>query len=114
MTATIMIKVWAKIDNSDPEKIELRSDADIDDLKSELFIRNKEEKRQYYGIFNNEKLSSSTRIPHNTTGDKPILFVKINENYREENLDDEDTVQINAGKKMSILNFFQISFCFSA
>jgi hypothetical protein len=103
-----MIKVWTKIDNNEPEKVEIRSDADIDDLKSELFVTNKEEKRRYYGIFNNQKLASSARVPDDTTDERPILFAKVHENAVRDYNDDEDTVRItttdlSAGKKSSML-----------
>ncbi|CAF1558077.1 unnamed protein product [Adineta steineri] len=75
-----MIKVWTKIIDNEPEKVQIQADADIDDLKNELFDGDKEKKRQYYGIFNNERLSSSTRVPQNTTCEQPILFLKIDEN----------------------------------
>ncbi|CAF1361668.1 unnamed protein product [Rotaria sordida] len=88
-TATIldMIKVWAKITGNEPEKVQIQADADIDDLKNELFDGNKVKKRQYYGMFNNKRLSSSTRIPHNTTCEQPILFFKIDENDHENDMD---------------------------
>jgi hypothetical protein len=107
---TTTIKVWVKIDNNDPEKVEIRSDSDVDDLKSELFNRNKEEKRKYYGIFNNEKLASSARVSHSTTGERPILFFKADESYRENNSNDEDATRVtgtysNAGKQAQSVSY---------
>ena len=107
-TIATKIKVWVKIDNNEPEKVEIRSDADVDDLKSELFFKNNEEKRKYYGIFNNEKLSSSASLPHDTTDERPIRFFKIDENYQENNSNDEDVVRVNAthfnaGKKVQLV-----------
>jgi len=117
MTSTTtpgMIKVWVKINGNEPEKVEIRDDSDIDDLKNELFIRNKEEKRQYYSIFNNERLSSSTHVPNNTTCERPILLFKTDENYRENDGDDMDTARVtatnlNAGKnrKISFTKIFE-------
>ena len=96
MTANVitLLKVWVKIENKEPEKVKVRSDADIDDLKSELLVTNKEEKRQYYGIFNNQKLASSARVPYDTTDKNPILFVKIDESNGRDRRTDQDTVQI--------------------
>ena len=94
--AITLLKVWVKIENNEPEKVEIRSDADIDDLKSDLFVTVKEEKRQYYGIFKNKKLASSARVPHDTTGENPITFIKIDERDGKDRRNDEDTVQIVA------------------
>ncbi|CAF3694942.1 unnamed protein product [Rotaria sp. Silwood1] len=106
MTAaiTIIIKVWVKVGNNEPDKVEIRSDSDIDDLKNELFNRNKEEKRKYYGIFNNTRLSSSSRVPHETTSENPILFVKIDENDRENDNDEEDIFQVTADDLSAVPN----------
>ncbi|UJR17001.1 hypothetical protein I4U23_003899 [Adineta vaga] len=93
------IKVWVKINDNEPEKVEIQSDSDIDDLKNEIFIDNKEEKRKYYGIFNNERLLSSSHVPNDSTGERPILFVRIDETHNEINttfdLDTTPTITIN-------------------
>ncbi|CAF1140763.1 unnamed protein product [Adineta ricciae] len=79
MSTPDLIEVWAKVTGNEPEKVHINANADIDDLKSELFDRNKEKKRQHYGVFNNQRLSSSTRIPHDTCCAQPILFFKVDE-----------------------------------
>ena len=72
-----MIKVWIKLNNYDPEKIEIISNADIDDLKSKVKFPANQDKREYSAWFNNQKLSSGVLVPQNTTTENPILLVKI-------------------------------------
>ncbi|CAF2216840.1 unnamed protein product [Rotaria magnacalcarata] len=72
-----MIKVWIKLTNYESEKIEIKSNADMDDLKNEVKFPANKDKREYYARFKNQKLSPGALVPQNTTAEEPILFVKI-------------------------------------
>ncbi|CAF3098196.1 unnamed protein product, partial [Rotaria sp. Silwood2] len=73
-----MIKVWIKVTNCESEKIEIKSNADIDDLKSKVKFPANKDKQEYYARWNNQKLSPGALVPQNTTAEEPILFVIIN------------------------------------
>lgn len=104
--AITLIKVWVKLENNEPEKIEIRADSDIDDLKNELFLNKKEEKRQFYGIYNGMKVPSAAPVPLDTTGTNPVIFLRINDTLPQIPLNDVDTLlttatQLNTGKHRS-------------
>jgi hypothetical protein len=72
-----MIKVWIQLPNYEPERIKIKSNADIEDLKIKVKFPADGDKREYYGRFNNQNLSSGALVPNKTTAENPIFFVKI-------------------------------------
>ncbi|CAF1385402.1 unnamed protein product [Adineta ricciae] len=68
------IKIWTKANNLESTKVKVALNADIDDVKEEIFGK---EKNKYYAMYKNQKLTSSTPAPTDTTDAKPIIFLKI-------------------------------------
>ncbi|CAF1249890.1 unnamed protein product [Rotaria sordida] len=50
------------------------------------------------------RLSSSSRVPHGTTCERPILFVKIDKNDRENNNNDDEAVQVTTADLSAVPN----------
>ena len=73
------IEVSLKLTNNEPQKVEIKSTADIDGLKSELKFPANGDRRENHARFNNETLSSRLLVPQNTTAKRIILIVEMDD-----------------------------------
>ncbi|CAF1117301.1 unnamed protein product [Adineta steineri] len=72
-----MVKVWFQRDKNTSEKIKIRPDSDIDDLKQEIF--GKAVKGKYQATYKGQVLRPSAKVPQDTTDDMPIVFTEISD-----------------------------------
>ena len=68
--------MWCQIDGCEPEGVLLDRSADIDDLKGQV-LSGQSTKRSYRAYYQNQLLNANTRIPFDTTVDRPVILKKI-------------------------------------